>query len=60
MSKAEKYMMGLMIEYFKFCQKHGYVDFDDWCSTDIYNEEHTSLVYEMREHCNALAGILCH
>lgn len=59
MDKDKKYIMDLMIDYFKLCKKTGYIDFEEFCSTDIYKSEHDDLVYELKEHCNHIAGLLC-
>lgn len=59
MDKDKKYIMDLMIDYFKLCKKTGYMNFMDFCETDIYKEEHYSLVHEMEEHCNHIANLLC-
>ena len=44
--------------YFYDCEQNGYSDFETWCEDNIQNDEQESLLYEMLEHVNAIAGIL--
>lgn len=54
----KKALYDLMKNYFNDCEQNGYSDFNIWCEDNIHNEEQESLLYEMQEHVNAIAGIL--
>ena len=55
---SEKVLLNLMENYFHNCEQNGYSDFGVWCEDNIENDEQESLVYEIKEHVNAIAGML--
>ena len=58
MNENKKVLYDLMENYFYDCEQNGYSDFETWCEDNIQNDEQESLLYEMLEHVNAIAGIL--
>ena len=58
MNENKKYMYGMLKDYLYYCNHHGYIKFDMWYEGDFDNTEQESLFYEMREHVDAIAGLL--
>ena len=58
MNENKKALYDLMENYFYDCEQNGYSDFETWCEDNIQNDEQESLLYEMLEHVNAIAGML--
>ena len=58
MDKNQRALYDLMENYFYDCKENGYSDFGVWCEDNIDNDEQESLMYEMKEHVNAIAVLL--
>ena len=58
MNENKKALYDLMENYFYDCEQNGSSDFETWCEDNIQNDEQESLLYEMLEHVNTIAGIL--
>lgn len=58
MDKNKQKLYDLMENYFYDCEQNGYSDFGIWCEDNLDNDEQESLLYEMRDHVNTIAGIL--
>lgn len=58
MNENKKVLCDLMENYLNDCKQNGYTDFEEWCEDNIQNDEQESLLYEMQEHVNVIAGLL--
>lgn len=57
--KEDKIVVYDLVEnYLYYCKQYGYTDFETWCEDNIENDEQESLVFEIKEHVNAIAGLL--
>lgn len=58
MNKNKKVLYDLMENFFYNCELNGSSDFEIWCEDNLTNDEQESLLYEMKEHVNAIAELL--
>jgi hypothetical protein len=58
MDKDKKFMADMLENYLLNCQEYGYSDFEVWCEENIQNDTQESLLHELVEHANAIAGLL--
>lgn len=54
----KKVLADLMENYFYDCDQNGYSDFEVWCEDNLENEEQESLLHQIKDHINVIAGLL--
>lgn len=58
MNADKKAILSLIESYLYYCENYGYTDFTMWCEDNFDNVEQESIAFEIKEHIEAIAGLL--
>ena len=58
MNDTQKKLYGLLESYLEYCKEYGYIDFKVWCDGNIDTVDEESVMYEIYQEVNFVAGKL--